>query len=296
MDVVVFGAGSLGSLLGGLLAREHRVTLVGRDPHIAAVRGSGLHIDGEFDLHTSPEVTTGGANLRADLAVVTVKSYDTAEAARALSTGEFGAVLSLQNGLGNEERLAAELDAVVLAGTASYGARLTKPGTVECTGVGRVVIGPPDGGESTTADRVGRAFAESGIGTVVASDMPRRLWEKCAINAGINPLTALTGAKNGTALDEPAWSIASEAARETARTAREVGIELADADALAALRRVARATEANSSSMAQDLRKGRRTEIDAINGYVVRRAVEPAPTNALLTGMIKTWERSNGLR
>lgn len=296
MDVVVFGAGSLGSLLGGLLALDHRVTLVGRDPHIAAVRESGLQIDGEFDLHTDPEATTDGANLRADLAVVTVKSYDTAEAARTLSTGEFGTVLSLQNGLGNEERLAAQLEPQVLAGTASYGARLMKPGAVECTGVGRVILGPPDGGESTTADRIGRTFAESGIGTVVASDMPRRLWEKCAINAAINPLTALTGAKNGVVLDEPAWSIASEAARETARTARKDGVELADADALAALRRVTRATEANTSSMAQDLRKGRRTEIDAINGAVVKYARSEVPTNALLTGMIKTWENSRGLR
>lgn len=296
MEIVVFGAGSLGSLLGGVLAREHRVTLVGRDPHIGAVREDGIRIDGEFDHHTHPEVTTDGAHLEADLACVTVKSYDTVEAARTLATGEFGAVLSLQNGLGNEERLAAELDSPVLAGIATYGARLGEPGRVECTGVGEVVLGDPSGGKSARAERVGEAFGSVGIDATVAPDMPRRLWEKCAVNAAINPLTALAGVENGAILDEPAWSIAGEAARETARVARENGVELPDGAAVSSLRRVARATESNTSSMAQDVERGSRTEIDAINGYVADHAREPVPTNALLAGVVKTWERSRGLR
>lgn len=296
MRVVVFGAGSLGSLIGGLLAREHRVTLVGRDPHIATVREDGLWVTGDLDLRTGPEATTDGTDLAADLALVTVKSYDTVEAARTLATGDFGAVLSLQNGLGNEGRLASELEAPVLAGTATYGARLEEPGRVECTGTGEIVLGAPTGGESAHAERTGQAFAAAGIDTTVAADMPRRLWEKCAVNAGINPLTALAGAENGAVLDDPAWSIASEAARETARVARVNGVDLPDETAIDALRRIARATGENTSSMARDFERGRRTEIDAINGYVVERARSEVPTNALLVGTVKTWESSRGLR
>ncbi|ADJ13509.1 ketopantoate reductase family protein [Halalkalicoccus jeotgali] len=294
MRIVLFGAGSLGSLLGGLLAREHDVVLVGRDPHVAAIREDGLRVGGEFDYRIDPEVTTDGTGLTAALALVTVKSYDTDEAARTLSTGEFGTALSLQNGLGNEERLAAELDCPVLAGTASYGARLIEPGAVECTGLGRVVLGPPEGGESTLATMIGEAFAESGLETTVADDMPRRLWVKCAVNTAINPLTALTGTKNGVVLDEPAWPIAREAAHETARVARESGVDLSEEMVVDALERVASATRGNTSSMAQDLRKGRRTEIDAINGYVAQQAEGSVPTNALLTGLVKTWENSHG--
>lgn len=296
MRIVVFGAGSLGSLLGGLLAREHRVTLVGRDPHVSTVREDGLWISGTIETHVSPDATTDGADLAADLALVTVKSYDTAEAARTLSTGEFGAVLSLQNGIGNEERLARDLDCPVLAGTASYGATLVGPGRVACTGVGRVVLGPPEGGESVLGERVGAAFAAAGIEATVVPDMLRRLWEKCAVNAGINPVTALAGVENGAILDEPAWSIAHEATRETARVASENGVDLSEQTATDALRRVASATRENTSSMAQDLEKGRRTEIDAINGYVVRNAQGSVPTNALLTGLVKTWENWRGLR
>ncbi|MFC6905342.1 ketopantoate reductase family protein [Halalkalicoccus tibetensis] len=296
MEVVVFGAGSLGSLLGGMLAREHRVTLVGRDPHVGAAREDGLRISGELPFRTTPHVTTDGTDLAADLACVAVKSYDTAEAARTLATGEFGAVLSLQNGLGNEERLAAELDAPVLAGTATYGARLEEPGRVECTGTGEVVLGDPDGGESARAERIGEAFEAVGIETTVAPDMPRRLWEKCAVNAAINPLTALARVENGAILKDSAWPIASEAARETARVARENGVDLTDETAVSSLRRVARATAPNTSSMARDVERGSRTEIDAINGYVAEHALEPAPTNALLAGVVKTWESSRGLR
>lgn len=296
MDIVVFGAGSLGSLIGGLLAREHRVTLVGRDPHVSTIREHGLRIDGKAGAHVHPDATTDGSGLAADLACVTVKSFDTPEAARVLATGDYGAVLSLQNGAGNEERLATVLDVPILAGTATYGAMLQESGRVECTGIGDVALGSPDGGESELADYAGEAFVGAGLRCTVATDMPRRLWEKCAVNAAINPLTALADAENGVILNESAWSIAAEAARETARVAREAGVDLSDDQALDALSKIARDTASNTSSMARDTGRGRRTEIDAINGYVVERATGPVPVNATLTGLIKTWELSHGLR
>ncbi|MFB6172990.1 MAG: ketopantoate reductase family protein, partial [Haloarculaceae archaeon] len=190
MDVVVFGAGSLGSLLGGLLARAHDVTLVGRDPHVRTVRERGLDVGGEFSFTVHPAATTSVPD-RADLALVTVKAFDTDAAAAALAAVDLGACLSLQNGMGNEATLAAALDCPVLAGTCTYGATLPAPGRVDCTGVGEVALGARGGGHSATADRVGRAVRAAGVETVVADDMPRRLWEKLAVNCGINATTAL---------------------------------------------------------------------------------------------------------
>lgn len=288
MEIVVLGAGSLGSLVGGLCAREHRVTLVGRDPHIGAVRDSGLHVGGGFDFTVHPAARTDPPPT-ADLALVTVKAFDTEAAARDLADCDLDAVCSLQNGLGNEEVLAAHLDGV-LAGTCTYGARLVEPGRVECTGIGEIALGAPDGGDSARAGRVGRALRAAGIETAVADDMPRRRWEKLAINAGINPTTALARVPNGALNNGPLAGIAREAARETARVAREQGVDLGDEAAVAALDGVVEATAANTSSMLQDVAAGRRTEIDAINGAVLDRAGRPVPMNRALAGLVRAWE------
>lgn len=299
MNIVVFGAGSLGSLVGGALAREHEVMLVAREAHARAVRESGLRLEGELTAHVHPAATTNGRNLTADLAIVTVKSFDTAAAAETLATGSFNAVLSLQNGMGNEEALAARLEVPVIAGTASYGAILREPGTVECPGTGEIVLGAREGGRSAVSDRLGGAFRAVGLETTVATDMPHRLWEKLAVNAGINAVTALTATENGAVLEDPATDLARTAARETARVARAGSVRLSNREAVTAMSGVAEETAANTSSMRQDIRAGRRTEIDAINGYVVDQAEEyglAVPTNRTLTALVRTWERGRGLR
>jgi 2-dehydropantoate 2-reductase len=298
MDVVVFGAGSLGSLVGGLLAREHDVTLVGRDPHVSTVRERGLRVEGEVETTVQPaaELTPPAA---ADLAVVCVKAFDTPAAADSLAHVDLEACLSLQNGMGNETVLAARLDATVLAGTCTYGAMREAPGRVRCTGVGEVVIGARDGGPSPAADRVGAAFDEAGLATTVAADMPRRLWEKLAVNAGINATTALAGVDNGALVDGAGHDVAVAAAREVARVAGAAGVELSPDDAASAVEGVAAATAANTSSMRQDVEGGRRTEVDAIGGYVCERADEhgvDVPVNETMTRLLRAWEAGRGLR
>lgn len=290
MHIAVVGAGSLGSLLGGLLAREHDVTLVGREPHVGAVEREGLTVDGVEAFRVRPDARTDVPDA-ADLAVVAVKSYDTHTVAEQLADCDLGACLSVQNGMGNEATLAAPLSCPVLAGTCTYGARLDEPGTVAFTGRGEVVLGAHEGGHSETAERVGRAFAEAGVETTVATDMPSRLWAKLAVNAAINATTALARVENGALADGPGNSLAVDAARETARVAREQGIALPDERAVGLARQVAEDTAANRSSMLQDVEHGWQTEIDAINGYVMSAAAEPVPVNATLTRLVRVWER-----
>ena len=298
MEVLVYGAGALGSLVGGMLARAHDVTLVGRDAHMRRIREDGLRIDGEVNAHVRPRAVTDGARRSAELALVTTKTYDTDSAAADLATGEYDAVCSLQNGL-TEERLVAAVDPPVLAGTASYGARFLEPGHVRCTGVGEVVVGTLAGGPSALASRIGRAFDAAGVDATTAEDMPRRRYEKLAVNAGINGPSALARVTNGEVRTGPAVDVAREAAREVATVARADGIDLPDETAIDAVERVAHDTAANRSSMCADVEAGRRTEVDAIYGTIVERAAAhdvDVPTCRTLSALIQGWEVGEGVR
>lgn len=297
MEVVVFGAGSLGSLVGGLLARTNDVTLVGRDPHMATVREAGLHVTGVDEFVVTPTTTTDGQDLAADLVVVTVKAFDTAEAARELATGTFDAAISLQNGMGNEDVLAAKLDCPVLAGVTSHGALLREPGVVEWTGRGEVALGGWEPLESPHVGRVASVFEAAGLEPREVEDMRTELWLKLAVNAAINPTTALARIENGAVRHGPAAQLADAVAREVAAVARANGIDLADSDAVRRVDSVAEATARNRSSMRQDVTSGERTEIDQITGYVTDHAGDvDVPFNHALTALIRAWEAGEGLR
>lgn len=298
MEILVVGAGSLGSLIGGLLAREHAVTLVGREPHISHIRDSGLRLTGLFDERVSQAADTEIDRETADLAIVTVKAFDTETVVGDLLDIDLDAILSLQNGMGNEELLASRLSTPVLAGTTTYGAILRRPGVVECTGQGTVTLGPFEVASSkrSLARRIGSAFEAAGIETTVSNDMRSELWRKLAVNAGINPVTAIARVANGALRKGPLCAVATRAATETAAVARSEGIDLTDPAAKDALKTVAEATAENVSSMRQDMEAGRRTEIDAISGVVVDRADFEVPANVLLTTLVQTWERDQGLR
>lgn len=288
MRVQVFGAGSLGTLVGALLARAGvDVHLVGR-PRVVDAFGDGVRVRGTEEFVVHPGFSTEPR--RSDVTLVTVKSYDTPDAAEALAdTTEV--VVSLQNGMGNEEVLDAALDATVLGGTATYGANLrADEGVVEYAGEGRVVVGDHRGGANGTARRV--ADAIDGLCVEPTDEMDVHLWKKLSVNAAINPVTALTGLRNGEAV-ERAEDVMRSAAHEVEAVAAKRGVKLEGAPERAV--EVAEATADNVSSTLQDVRAGRRTEIDALNGYVVDLAEETgvqAPVNRTLVSLVRAIGRT----
>ena len=230
--------------------------------------------------------------------IVFVKSTQTAGVApiAASVAAGGGTVMTLQNGMGNAESLAEVLDpARILAGTTSHGATLLGPGRIRHAGIGPTTIGAwaavPEGRQR--ARQVAELFNSAGIETSEAEEVRTVLWNKLLINIGINAITALTAIKNGQLLDLEATRELSRAAVEEALAVARAGAIKVRPDAVDIVFQVARATAANRSSMGQDVDHRRRTEIGAINGFIVaeaRRLGLAAPVNGTLTALIQTLE------
>ena len=265
--IAIIGAGSLGSLIGGLLSATQAVTLVGRDPHMRTVAEDGLQITGLERRRVHPATRTTLDGLRADLAVVTVKAYDTAAVATALGDADVGTVLTVQNGIANAATLREHLSVPVLTGTTTMGATLRAAGRVAWLGEGPIHLGPSDAPE---ADAVATTLAGAGIETHLVDDVQQMLWRKLAINVAINPLTAVADVPNGMLRERPLWSIATAATAEAVTVAKTSEILLEQGALRRALWRVLERTAANTSSMRADVLAGRRTEVDALTGHILR--------------------------
>ncbi|MBC7115114.1 MAG: 2-dehydropantoate 2-reductase [Archaeoglobi archaeon] len=292
MRISIMGAGALGSLIGALLHLSGvEVILIGRPPHITEIEKNGLRISGRMEALL--RIPTSLHPVECDLSILTVKSYDTREAARQMKGFEFP-VLSLQNGIGNEEILMEELgEERVIGGVTSYGALRVEPGHVKYTGEGEIVIGEMNGELTGRIRRISEVFRKANLNVRISRDVKMEIWKKAIVNCGINPLTAIAGVRNGALLEIPTLrKIMKEVCEEAKRIAESYGIRF-DEDPVNKTFEVARKTSENLSSMLQDVMAGRRTEIDAINGEVVRRARAlkiPAPINESLYRLVKVLE------
>jgi 2-dehydropantoate 2-reductase len=298
VNIAVIGAGAMGSLFAALLAEGgHAVALYELQPAIiAAINRDGIRIERDGATRTAhvPVHASTAAVAGAELVVVFVKAYQTAAAMTVVAQllGASGRVLTLQNGMGNAELLAAQFGPErVLAGTTSHGATLLAPGRIRHAGVGTTTIGPWPTGASSRDQEIAAAFTAAGIATTVAANVRAVLWEKLLINVGINAVTALTGIRNGAVVDlEPARRVSTAAVLEGLAVARAAGVTVR-ADLPTLMFRVALQTAGNRSSMGQDIDRRRPTEIDSINGYLVRlgRTLGIAtPVNDTLANLIAT--------
>lgn len=313
--ILVAGAGALGSVFGAFLRRAgYDVTLLGRAAHLDAIAAHGLSVDGLWgeqvaaglQLATDP----AGLNGAYDVVLVTVKSYDTRATAEAVAPrlARDGVMISLQNGLGNVEALAAVVgDARVLAGRVIFGAEAVAPGHVRVTVYAEpVLIGAFGAGADRRLDALAHAWAErlaaAGIPTEYSDELHAALWGKLLYNAALNPLGALLGVHYGALGDDAnARAIMDAVIDEAFAVACAEGVALAWASAADYRRvfyeRLVPSTFHHRSSMLQDLERGRCTEVDAINGEIWKRGAVHGivtPVNELLTRLVHAREAVGG--
>lgn len=299
--VLVLGTGAMGALLGARLARGGLVEVTLAGTWSAALDAIGRHgvvvVEDDEDEGRVWSARPGVAPLdgplpRADLVLVLVKSHRTAavapHAARALAPG--GVALSLQNGLGNREALAAACGGErVLQGVTAIGSTVIAAGRVRAFGAGGTVVGAAPA--PAAAQAVVLLLRRCGLPATVVADLTGALWRKLAVNSAINPVSALTGVTNGELLARAdARAVMAAAALEVEAVARALGVDGASGwvDAVFS---VAHATAGNRSSMLQDVLRGVPTEIDAINGAVTREARRlglPAPVNEWLWNAVRS--------
>ena len=300
------GAGAMGCLYGGHLAEagvDVSLVDVWRE-HVDAINAKGIHmtgVSGDRVVHI-PATTDPETIGEVDLVLLFVKSYDTRKAVQDSGSliGGDTYVLTLQNGLGNLEAITEAVGSGrVLGGTTSHGSTLVGPGEIRHAGVGPTVIGALDRGPWSMAEKIAETFNDAGLQTRFSGDVRSDIWGKVLVNLGINALTALTGLRNGPLLDVPELRrLMRLAVEEGMRVAEADGVDLGLIDHVAHVYEVAEATGANRSSMLQDVDRGRRTEIDALNGAVVglgeKMGVE-TPVNRALTALVKGLEHGASL-
>ena len=300
INITIFGVGAMGTLFGSRLAPLANVTLFGTwQEQVDTLKRQGVTI-------THPNGSQSKHNLRvtndlsqippADVALILVKSHQTKRAARqaAVNLKPNGLAITLQNGLGNLDELATAVGAKrATLGITAQGATVLAPGQLRHAGEGATYLaGTPR--QQTKLKTVAKLFNRAGLETSLVDNADSLVWGKLAINAGINPLTALLGVPNGTlAEDEKLRQVMFAAANEVAQVAQAQGIDLPFENAADRTAEVSRATAANRSSMLQDISRAAPTEIDAISGAVVnfgKKLGVPTPVNQLLLDLMKARE------
>ncbi len=304
MKVVIIGAGSMGSIYGGLLAEAGNEVyfLDVFKEHVETINKEGLWMEGSSGdrfikniIATSNPEEVGVV----DLAIVFVKSTitDIAIKQNQAVIGENTIVLTLQNGLGNIEKLETVIKKEqIISGTTAHGANLLGPGRVKHAGRGATVIGELNGEITDRIKTIQKIFEDAKLAPVqLSNNVMGLIWDKVLVNVGINPLTALTGLRNGQLLDYPEteW-ILENAVAEAANVAEAARVVLVTPGPVEHCREVAKATEENISSMLADVNNKRRTEISNINGAIVRLGKEynvATPINEMLTNLILLKEK-----
>jgi 2-dehydropantoate 2-reductase len=299
LKVAVVGAGAVGGYFGGMLARAGvPVVLIGRPSFVDAVQRSGLFIDSfRFQETVHPQASTElSAASDADVVLFCVKTTDTAAVSKHLAAilPQTAVVVSLQNGVNNAEdiRAASGIDAVPAVVYVACSA--PAPGTVKHFGRGDLVVGPAN---ETTA-KIASLFTSADIRCRISDNIEGELWTKLIWNCALNAVSALGRVTYGEILASPdAKQMLEALVYETLHVARAKGINPPGLEdpraALAGSYKIAEQMSGQRSSTGQDLARGKRTEIDSLNGYVARLGAQlgvPTPVNHALFTLVKLYE------
>lgn len=305
MKIAILGAGALGCAIGAALTEAgHETWLINRSPaHVEAMQRAGLRVDdaaGTRQVAVKAATAAGDAGV-VDLVIVLVKSFHTETAMRgALDlVGPQTVVLSLQNGLGHEDLLA---DIVgrerLLAGKTYVGGVMRGPGHIQSGVAGKATyIGELDGRRTARVEAVAAAFNAAGVETIVSDNILGTMWDKLLVNVATGAITGITRLTYGQLYDEPLLKATALAAvQEAIDAAQAAGVRLSMTEPEQAWTLASAGLPATfKTSMLQSLEKGSVTEVDFINGSVVRwgrRHGVPTPVNATLVACIKGIERA----
>ena len=294
LTIAVMGAGAVGCFYGGMLARAgHRVTLVARPQHVEAVARAGLRMETKtFDEHVRLAASTEPAGAQgADVVLFCVKSPDTEAAGRALAPflKPDTLVLCLQNGVDNAERLRTVLPGHDVAAAVVYVAtEMAGPGHVRHHGRGDLVLGT-----SPAAREAAALFAGAGVPVQTSDNVAGALWAKLILNCAYNALSAIARLPYGRLVQgEGIDAVMQDVVSECLAVAARLGVEV-PGDMPEAVRRLAGTMPGQFSSTAQDVARGKPSEIDHLNGLVVRQGAAlgvATPVNRVLHALVKLIE------
>ena len=301
--VAVVGAGAVGGYFGGMLARAGApVVMIGRAAFVDAAKKNGLFLDTlQFKEAVRVETSTELEAVRgADVVLFCVKTTDTESTARALAPrpSSSATLVSLQNGVDNAEKIrAAGIDA--LSAVVYVAASVPEPARVKHVGRGDLVVGP----RNARTENFDALFERAGVPCRVSDNIDGELWTKLIWNCALNAISALGRAKYGQiAASEDARKVVENAVNEVLAVAAAARIRLPGVEnlkaGLAGALQIATQMSGAISSTGQDLMRGKRTEIDSLNGYIARRGAElsvPTPVNHALYALVKLAEESNEL-
>jgi 2-dehydropantoate 2-reductase len=297
--IAVIGAGAVGGYFGGLLARAGApVVMIGRPAFVEAVKKNGLFLDTlQFQeavrVQASAELSAAHG---AEIILFCVKTTDNATTARALEPliARGALVLSLQNGVDNVEQIRAAATIEALPTVVYVAASVPEPGRVKHVGRGDLVVGP----KNKKTERIAALFARANVPCRISENIEGELWTKLIWNCALNAVSALGRAKYGQIASSPdAWKVVETVVYEVLAVARAAGIQppgLEDPKAaLAGALKIATQMADALSSTGQDMVRGKRTEIDSLNGYISSRGAElgvPTPVNHALYALVKLAE------
>ncbi len=297
MRVGILGSGAMGCLVGGLLAQtSNDVLMFDADPlTVRSINTNGVQIDQAAGLVSASVRAYGPQDdlEPVDLLIVLVKAARTGDALAVFrrAVNPHTQILSLQNGLGNLETIHEIFPQnPLLAGTTAQASRWLAPGLIRHTGSGKTMIGPYLNCSDENSKAAASMLSDAGIETAVSRDINHLIWSKLMINAVINPLTAILGVTNGfIAEDAGIQKTVRSIVEETVAVAKSLGLDFEVEEQIAKCLEVSRQTFANQSSMLQDIRFGRETEIRAINGAIAdagENAGIGVPVNRLLSQLV----------
>ncbi|QGZ63520.1 ketopantoate reductase family protein [Paraburkholderia acidisoli] len=296
MKVAVMGAGAVGCFYGGMLARAgHDVVLIGRPQHVDAIAREGLRLEAQqFDERIgAPHLTAGteaSAISGAQLVLFCVKSTDTESAGASIKPflGADTLVLTLQNGVDNADRLRGVIANDVAAAVVYVATEMAGPGHVRHHGRGELVIEP-----SRSSESVAHALIAAGVPTEISPNVRGALWAKLIVNCAYNALSAITQLPYGRLVQGAGVNaVMQDVFDECVAVAQADGVTLPP-EIHGAIERIAQTMPGQYSSTAQDVARGKRSEIDHLNGYVVQRGAAlgvKTPANRLLQTLVRLVE------